>query len=73
MRYIVILNNRLAFVFKSLKIQLKLLAVKTTHYLGLQNSGNFHGWKFSMGINGNIWDLMGINWEIAELHINLAA
>lgn len=40
MSYIVILNNRLAFVFKSLKIQLKLFAIKTTHYLGLET---FHG------------------------------
>ncbi len=36
-------------------------------WLGLQNSGNFQDWKLSMGINGNIWELMGINWKFAKL------
>jgi len=31
--------------------------------LGLQNSGNFQSWKLSMGINGNLWELTGINWK----------
>ena len=29
--------------------------------VGLHNSGNFQSWTFSMGINRNVWELMGIN------------
>ena len=27
---------------------------------GLQNSRNFQSWKLAMGINGNLWESMGI-------------
>ncbi len=35
--------------------------------LGLQNSGNFQAWKLSMGINGNICELTGINRKKMEV------
>ena len=39
--------------------------------LGIQNSGYFKSWKFTMGINGITWALMGINWKFVKLQASL--
>uniref|UniRef100_A0A0E9UBY7 Uncharacterized protein n=1 Tax=Anguilla anguilla TaxID=7936 RepID=A0A0E9UBY7_ANGAN len=36
-------------------------------WLGLQNSGNIQGWKLSMGINRNLWELAGNNGNKIEI------
>jgi len=34
-----------------------------------QNSWNFQIWKLSMGLKGNWWELMVINWKFSKLKV----
>lgn len=43
----------------------------TEEQLGIRNSGYFQSWKFTVGINGITWALVGINGKFAKLQASL--